>query len=211
MGLAVLSKGLIGIVLPGGALVLYCLLRRDWRIWRRLHLGTGLPALALVTVPWFALVCRKNPEFFHFFFIREHIERYLTTIHKRYEPWWYFLPILARRLPALALGAAAGAFPGMASERTPGPVRPGKLLLVLGRHHPGLFFPLRLQADPLHPAGIPRPGPADRPGPAMAGRRACAGKPESRERFRCWAWHFCSSWVLSVSEVRRSRPISGLH
>ena len=103
MGLAVLSKGLIGVVLPGGALVLYCLLRRDWRIWRRLHLGAGLPALALVTVPWFALVCRKNPEFFHFFFIREHIERFLTTIHKRYEPWWYFLPILlAGSLPWLS-------------------------------------------------------------------------------------------------------------
>ncbi|MEJ2698927.1 MAG: hypothetical protein P8Z70_04610, partial [Desulfuromonadales bacterium] len=27
-------------------------------------------------------------------FIHEHIERYLTTIHKRYEPWGYFLPIL---------------------------------------------------------------------------------------------------------------------
>ncbi|MEG2964310.1 MAG: glycosyltransferase family 39 protein, partial [Janthinobacterium sp.] len=42
MALAVLSKGLIGIVLPGGVLVLYSLCARDWRIWTRLHLVKGL-------------------------------------------------------------------------------------------------------------------------------------------------------------------------
>ena len=40
MALAMLSKGLIGLVLPGGALVVYTLLQRDFALWRRLHLGT---------------------------------------------------------------------------------------------------------------------------------------------------------------------------
>src|ERR1039457_912912 len=38
MALAVLSKGLIGVVLPGAVLVLYTALSRDWAIWKRLHL-----------------------------------------------------------------------------------------------------------------------------------------------------------------------------
>ena len=37
---------------------------------------------------------RANPEFFRFFFIHEHFERYLTVTHGRNEPWWYFLPLL---------------------------------------------------------------------------------------------------------------------
>src|SRR5450432_1883348 len=37
LALAVLSKGLIGLVLPGGTIVLYTLVRRDWSVWRRLH------------------------------------------------------------------------------------------------------------------------------------------------------------------------------
>ena len=36
---ATLSKGLIGVVLPGGALVVYTALTRDFALWRRLHLG----------------------------------------------------------------------------------------------------------------------------------------------------------------------------
>jgi 4-amino-4-deoxy-L-arabinose transferase-like glycosyltransferase len=35
---------------------------------------------------------RNSPEFF---FIHEHFQRFLSTAHRRTEPWWYFLPILA--------------------------------------------------------------------------------------------------------------------
>jgi len=95
MALAVLSKGLIGIVLPAGAVLLYTLLARDWRIWRRLNLVSGLALFLLLAAPWFVLVSLKNPDFFQFFFIHEHFQRFLTKVHHRYEPWWFFLPILA--------------------------------------------------------------------------------------------------------------------
>ncbi|MBV1775804.1 glycosyltransferase family 39 protein [Burkholderiaceae bacterium DAT-1] len=94
MGLAMLSKGLIGIVLPGAVLVLYTLIQRDWRLWTRLELLRGLAVLALVAAPWFILVSRANPEFAHFFFIHEHFERWATTEHRREGAWWYFFPIL---------------------------------------------------------------------------------------------------------------------
>ena len=94
LALAVLSKGLIGVVLPGGALVLYTLATRDFGVWRRLHLVEGLIVFLAVAAPWFVVVSLKNPEFFDFFFIHEHFKRFLTTEARRPGPWWYFLPIL---------------------------------------------------------------------------------------------------------------------
>ena len=94
MALAVLSKGLIGIVLPGAVLVIYSAAARDWRIWLRLHLGSGLLVFFAIATPWFALVSIKNPEFPHFFFIHEHFQRFTSKIHHRAGPLYYFIPIL---------------------------------------------------------------------------------------------------------------------
>ncbi|MGS0742740.1 glycosyltransferase family 39 protein [Glaciimonas sp. GG7] len=94
MALAVLSKGLIGIVLPGAVLVLYTLFSRDWSIWKRLHLIKGLVLFFVITTPWFVLITLKNPEFPQFFFIHEHFQRFTSKIHSRYGPPYYFIPIL---------------------------------------------------------------------------------------------------------------------
>ena len=94
LALAVLSKGLIGIVLPGAVLVIYSLVQRDWSLWRRLHWIGGLLLFALISVPWFVVVSSRNPEFFDFFFIHEHFTRYLTQEAHREGRWWYFVPLL---------------------------------------------------------------------------------------------------------------------
>ena len=93
-GLAVLSKGLVGIVLPGAAIVIYSLWQRDWALWKHLHLGKGVLLMLLVTAPWFIMVSIANPEFAQFFFIHEHFDRYTSDVHGREEPLWYFLPVL---------------------------------------------------------------------------------------------------------------------
>ena len=104
MGVAVLTKGLIGIVLPGLALIVYTLIARDWPLWRRLQLVAGAALFLLVTAPWFVLVSWRNPEFAQFFFIHEHWQRYTSTVHHRGEPWWYFIPqLLGGFLPWLGL------------------------------------------------------------------------------------------------------------
>jgi 4-amino-4-deoxy-L-arabinose transferase-like glycosyltransferase len=104
MAVAVLTKGLIGIVLPGLALVAYTLAARDWALWRRLHLVSGTLLFLLITAPWFVLVSQRNPEFAPFFFIHEHWQRYTSTVHSRSAPAWYFVPqLLAGFLPWLGL------------------------------------------------------------------------------------------------------------
>jgi 4-amino-4-deoxy-L-arabinose transferase-like glycosyltransferase len=93
--LAVLSKGLIGIVLPGGAVVLYLLVRRDWSLIRRLRIVPGGVLFLAVAAPWFIAVSARNAEFAHFFFVQEHFQRFTTEMHQRVHPWWYFVAVLA--------------------------------------------------------------------------------------------------------------------
>ena len=94
MALAVLSKGLIGIVFPAAAIGLHVLTRRDFRILGRLEWGYGIVVFLAIAAPWFVAVSIANDEFLRFFFVHEHFERFLTTEHRRVEAWWYFFPIL---------------------------------------------------------------------------------------------------------------------
>jgi len=98
LALAMLSKGLIALVLPFATLAAYSLVQRDLAPWRRLHLAPGVPLFLAIAVPWFVAVSLANPEFPRFFFIHEHFERFLTTEAHRVQPFWYFAPILAGAL-----------------------------------------------------------------------------------------------------------------
>ena len=94
MALAVLSKGLIGLVIPGMVLVGYTLSTWDWGLWKRLHLFSGLAVFFLIATPWFVLVSLKNPEFAHFFFIHEHWDRFTKPGHNRKGHPLYFVPLI---------------------------------------------------------------------------------------------------------------------
>jgi len=94
MALAVLSKGLVGLILPGAVLVLYTLVARDWALWKRLYLVSGLIVFFAVVTPWFILVQQRNPEFFNFFFIVQQFRRYLTPEQNRPGAFYYFVPVL---------------------------------------------------------------------------------------------------------------------
>lgn len=93
-GLAVLTKGLIGMVLPAGIIFWFLVIGKRWHLLREIPWISGLTLFLVVTAPWFVLVSLKNPEFLHFFFIHEHFQRYTSTIHHRNQPIWFFLPIV---------------------------------------------------------------------------------------------------------------------
>ncbi|HEY4744199.1 MAG TPA: glycosyltransferase family 39 protein [Desulfuromonadaceae bacterium] len=92
--LAVLTKGLIGLVFPIGIIVIHLALFRRRNLLKEMRVVSGTFLFLAVTVPWFVLVSLRNPEFPRFFFIHEHLERFLTTVHGRYQPPWFFLPVL---------------------------------------------------------------------------------------------------------------------
>jgi 4-amino-4-deoxy-L-arabinose transferase-like glycosyltransferase len=94
MALAMLSKGLIGVVFAGAAVFFHMVLARDFSALRRMRWLPGLAIFVVIAAPWFVLVSRANPEFARFFFIHEHFERFLTHEHRRVQPWWFFIVML---------------------------------------------------------------------------------------------------------------------
>ena len=48
---------------------------------------------AAIVVPWFVLMEARNPGFLRFFFIHEHLERYVTSSEHGWGPW-FFIPIV---------------------------------------------------------------------------------------------------------------------
>jgi 4-amino-4-deoxy-L-arabinose transferase-like glycosyltransferase len=95
IALATLTKGPVALVIPGATLVLYTLATGDRGPWRRLHPLPGLALFFAIAAPWFVAVSLANPGFAEFFFIHEHVTRFLTTEHKRAGGWWYFIPLFA--------------------------------------------------------------------------------------------------------------------
>ncbi len=110
---AVLAKGLIGVVFPVLAIAAFLVCTRDWRLWRRLEPVRGGVVFLAITVPWHVLVAWKNPGFLWFYFVHEHVLRYLGTREADYAPvpvvtyliltavwfcpWVVFLPAALRR------------------------------------------------------------------------------------------------------------------
>ncbi len=130
MALAVLSKGLIGLILPGAVITLYLLATRNWALIARMEWRLGVTLFLLLTAPWFVAVSLANPEFAHFFFIHEHFERFLTKVHLRYQPWWYFLPIFALgMLPWLGF-VLQGLWQGVRRHDRPAHAQITRLLLI---------------------------------------------------------------------------------
>ncbi len=148
MALAVLSKGLIGILLPGAALVLYTLIYRDWKLWTRLYIVSGLLIFLAIAAPWFIWVQVRNPDFFDYFFIYQQFTRFLTDKLHRPGAWWYFLPILilgvlpwlGSLVPALWRGAARPAQRGAAFGSAQGRTLHAQGMLVIWAVFIFVFF-----------------------------------------------------------------------
>jgi 4-amino-4-deoxy-L-arabinose transferase-like glycosyltransferase len=87
--LGVLTKGLVAAAIPAAVLILYSLVARDFAPWRRLSWKWGLPLFLALTVPWHWLATLRLPDFLQFFFVHEHVARYLTPSADREEPWWF--------------------------------------------------------------------------------------------------------------------------
>jgi 4-amino-4-deoxy-L-arabinose transferase-like glycosyltransferase len=93
-GLAVLAKGLIGIVLPGMVFVGWAVVSRrlDWLV-KALSLP-GLLLFAIIALPWFILVERHYSGFINYFFVYHHFDRYLQSGFNNAHGVWFFPAVL---------------------------------------------------------------------------------------------------------------------
>ena len=120
--LNVLTKGLIGLVFPIGAIGLYLLLTGNLRHLLKLRLISSAVVFFAIAAPWHILAALRNPPqgnvrgFLWFYFVNEHINRFLNTrVPRDYDkvplllfwallvlwlvPWTVFLPQSVKEVP----------------------------------------------------------------------------------------------------------------
>jgi hypothetical protein len=95
VALAILSKGLIGLVLPGLVMVVWLALAGRWRTVAALLWWPGPALAALLCVPWMALMQQRHAGFLHYFIVVQHVQRFAQSGFNSVEPWWFFVPVLA--------------------------------------------------------------------------------------------------------------------
>jgi 4-amino-4-deoxy-L-arabinose transferase-like glycosyltransferase len=109
MALAVLTKGLIGVVLPALILLSFVIIKRDWRLLLQARLPLGIAVFLLVAAPWFILVNgATDGRWLDDFVYLHHIQRYTDGLGHRQPVYYYlktlpvdFLPWTAFAVPAV--------------------------------------------------------------------------------------------------------------
>lgn len=89
--LGMLSKGLIGIALPGLVIFIWLLWTRQFKKIRYLPWLTGLTLFALIALPWFVIAQKKYPQLFDYMFIGQQFNRYTAATYNNPQPVWFYL------------------------------------------------------------------------------------------------------------------------
>lgn len=94
-GLATMTKGLIGLLLPGGALLLWLLIRRDWAEVKRIPWLSALGVYLLIVLPWHLAVWQATGDLFvREYIVHHHIQRFLGQDFGHVAPFWFYIPLL---------------------------------------------------------------------------------------------------------------------
>jgi 4-amino-4-deoxy-L-arabinose transferase len=89
-GLGFLTKGFLAIVLPALVLVPYLVWQRRYIDLLRMS-WMPLLAAAVAVLPWSWYIQSKEPDFWHYFFWIEHIQRFLADNAQHKEPIWFYV------------------------------------------------------------------------------------------------------------------------
>ncbi len=89
--LGMLSKGLIGIALPGLVIFIWLIWTRQFRKLIYLPWLSGLALFAAIALPWFVMAQQKYPGLFDYMFIGQQFRRYTAATYNNPQPWWFYL------------------------------------------------------------------------------------------------------------------------
>jgi 4-amino-4-deoxy-L-arabinose transferase-like glycosyltransferase len=98
-GLAVMTKGAIGFLLPCLTFAVWLIVRRDWAALKSVPWGPSLALFFVLTLPWHLAVWWANGDLFlQEYIVRRHIRRFLGQDFGHNEPFWYYLPLLVSNM-----------------------------------------------------------------------------------------------------------------
>ncbi|WP_072621234.1 ArnT family glycosyltransferase [Spirulina major] len=102
MALAVLTKGPVGIVIPGLVILVFLFYTGNlFTVWQEAKVWSGLLIFAVITIPWYVLVIQANGEsYINDFFGYHNLDRFTRVVNQHSAPWYfYFLVVLVGFLP----------------------------------------------------------------------------------------------------------------
>ncbi|QXL85368.1 glycosyltransferase family 39 protein [Comamonas sp. NLF-1-9] len=98
--LGLLTKGLIGVALPGLVLLVWVSWARLWPRVLRLPWVSGLLVFALLALPWFVLAGREHPGLWNYLFGAQQFGRYTGAVfNNQHGPWFYPAVLAVMLLP----------------------------------------------------------------------------------------------------------------
>ena len=93
--LAVLTKGPVGIVLPGTFLLVFAALRRDASLLRRIFQPQGIALFLLLCLPWYGIMYQLHGNDFIDGFLGLHnVARATASEHPEVNVWYYYLVLV---------------------------------------------------------------------------------------------------------------------
>jgi 4-amino-4-deoxy-L-arabinose transferase-like glycosyltransferase len=93
LALGTLCKGPVALLLGGAIALAWLLMERRSAEIRRIPFLSCIAIYAAIAAPWFAIADARNPGFLHFFFVHEHLERFLESSEHGWGPY-FFIPIV---------------------------------------------------------------------------------------------------------------------
>lgn len=94
MALATLTKGPVAPVLLCASLLIFLFMEGNLAFLKEMKFMRGIALYCLIAAPWFVIISIREKEFFTFFFLDQHLLRFISTKHKRSGPIYYFIPVL---------------------------------------------------------------------------------------------------------------------
>ena len=95
MGCGVLVKGPAGAVLPIVSLLLFAWWEGDLgSTIRRFQPISGLLPTLAIAAPWFIAISLREPGFFNYYFVGEHLRRFFDSRYSHNQPIYYYVPIV---------------------------------------------------------------------------------------------------------------------
>lgn len=95
--LAVLTKGPVGLVLPGIVVLSFVLYTGQWRaVLGEIGLPGGLLLLGAIALPWFAAIAREHGrDYIDTFFGYHNLERFTRVVNRHKGPWYFYFGVVA--------------------------------------------------------------------------------------------------------------------